>query len=319
MTLPDPRLVSSLRDRLHTEAYNRKQNYSDLLYLYAFRGFLDRLSRSKHQNLFVLKGGQVLLAWGAPLRRPTLDIDLLGYTPDSVANLVDIVKEICRQPIEPQDGLVFSPDLVEGEEIQDDADYRGVRVMFWAHLGSSRVRMQLDVGFSDVITPTAILMSYPSLLGLPEPRILGYPLESVVSEKLQAMVRLGEINSRMKDFYDIWMLSREFNFDGETLQKAIVATFSQRNTEVPNETPAGLSDEFALQKQDMWRKGFFARFSMTEAEIVGFSQVVAELRTFLIPVLQASEKGESFNQTWKPLGPWRPIEPGYIFSRKYAA
>jgi Nucleotidyl transferase AbiEii toxin, Type IV TA system len=155
-----------------------------------------------------------------------------------------MVKEICDQVIEP-DGMVFDSVTVIGQVIEENTDTPGVRLNFRSRLGSARVCMQMDIGFSDVITPQAVLSNIPTLLGMPAPRMPLYPPETVIAEKLQAMVYLGEINSRMKDFYDIWLLSRRFDFDGAILQKAIVATFQNRKTPISIETPIALTDQFA--------------------------------------------------------------------------
>jgi hypothetical protein len=301
VTVPDQRLVESIRDRITHEAHKKGQNVGELIERYAFRGFLDRLSRSPYRDSFVLKGGQVIIAWGVPLGRPTRDIDLRGYVENSVESIVQIVKEICQQPVEPPDALVFDPELVTGEVIQEDAYYQGVRVLFRGKLGNSPVRMQIDISFFDVITPSDILVSYPSMLGLPAPRLRGYPPETVIAEKFQAMVYLGEINSRMRDFYDIWLLSRQCDFDGATLQKAIIATFQKRATSIPIEMPAALSDEFAIEKQRLW-KGFLAKFPSDPGEITSFQQIMSQLRTFLLPLLQATVTNRLFKLSWKAGG-----------------
>jgi len=142
------------------------------------------------------------------------------------------------------------------------------------------------------------------MLGLPVPVLLGYPPETVIAEKLQAMVYLGEINSRMKDYYDIWLLNHQCDFDGATLQKAIIATFQKRATPIPKEMPAALSDEFAIGKQPLW-KGFLAKFPSDPGEITSFQQVMSQLRTFLLPLLQATATGSVFDWIWKAGGTWQ--------------
>jgi hypothetical protein len=299
--LPDQKLVRSIRDRLLDEAHKRGQNYGEYLERYALRGVLDRLSRSPYRDQFVLKGGQVIIAWGVPLGRPTRDIDLRGYVENSVNSMVQIVKEICQQPVEPPDALIFDPNSVNGHIIQEIGDYQGIRGLFLGNLGKSPFHMQIDIGFTDEITPSDILVSYPSMLGLPAPRLRGYRPETVIAEKFQAMVFLGEINSRMRDFYDIWLLSRQCDFDGATLQKAITATFQNRATTIPIEMPAALSDEFAIEKQRLW-KGFLAKFPSDPGDITNFQQVMSQLRTFLLPLLQATATKRLFRLSWKAGG-----------------
>jgi predicted nucleotidyltransferase component of viral defense system len=177
-----------------------------VLQYYVIERFLYRLSQSRYRHKFLLKGALIFLAWGMTQYRPTRDIDLLGYTSNDIGKLVGIIQEICSLPV-PEDGLIFEPQSVQGERITEDADYEGVRVRFQAHVGSSRLHLQIDVGFADVVSPEPQSLNYPTLLSMPAPELRGYPPESVVAEKLQAMVFLGTINSRMKDFYDLWMLA----------------------------------------------------------------------------------------------------------------
>jgi len=201
--------------------------------------------------------------------------------------------------------LVFDPQSVNGLEIHEDADYAGIRILFWARLGKSRIRMQVDVNFSDEITPTDMEVEYPTLLlEMPVPLLRGYPPETVIAEKLQAMVYLGEINSRMKDFYDILLLSQSFDFDGVLLQKAIETTFRNRNTPLPLKIPPALTDQFALQKQSMWETGFLRKFLSDLGKLANFAWVVHRLKMFLWPPLSASSKGKAFNQFWKADKRW---------------
>lgn len=165
----------------------------------------------------------------APLVRATKDLDFLGRLDNSLENLERVVQEVCTADVEP-DGMVFDPATVKTERIKEDADYEGVRIRFVGLLGTARVAMQLDVGFGDVVTPGAQDVSYPTLLDFPAPALSGYPRETVVAEKFQAMVYLSTLNSRMKDFYDVWLLARQFAFDGVVLAKAVASTFAHRET-----------------------------------------------------------------------------------------
>jgi predicted nucleotidyltransferase component of viral defense system len=297
-------MLASVRSRLANLAKESGQNFEDALYSYAIERFLYRFAQSRHQDNFVLKGGQVFAAWGVPLGRPTRDIDLRAYTHNAIENLEQIVREVCVQPVE-ADGLIFNPNTVRGEEIREDADYQGVRILFWGKLGNARIWMQVDIGFSDEITPADIPVNYPTLLGMPAPRLRGYPPETVIAEKLQAMVYFGEINSRMKDFYDIWLLSQRFDFEGDTLRVAITTTFRNRETPIPVETPPALTNDFATHKQEMWKTGFLGKFMPDPGELGDFQQVISKLRSFLLPLLNAAATGEAFNQYWMAGGDWR--------------
>lgn len=299
----DLHLATSIRDRLQNHAKARGENFETILYRYAIERFLYRLSCSPYRERFVLKGAQVFTAWGVPLGRPTRDIDLRGYTSNSVDRLVQIFREICTQEVE-LDGMVFELQDIGGFETQDDADYAGVRIRFGGRLGSARVRMQVDIGFTDKITPAALALDYPSLLTMPAPTLLSYPPETVIAEKLQALVYLGEINSRMKDFYDLWLLSERFDFEGVSLQKAIEVTFRTRQTPLPSGIPSGLTDEFAAQKQGLWQRGFLGKFQREPEVWMDFQEIVKRLRAFLIPLLSASTKGKAFERFWKAGEAW---------------
>jgi predicted nucleotidyltransferase component of viral defense system len=188
--------------------------------------FLYRLSKSPYADNFILKGALMLTVWEAPLTRPTMDIDFLGRIENSVETLVKVTREICQQEVEP-DGVVFDVTDIDAERIAEDADYEGIRIRFRGSLDTARFVIQLDIGFGDIIVPSPESMNYPTILDLPAPHLRGYSRESTIAEKLEAMVKLGILNSRMKDFFDIWFMSRQFNFDGTTLTDAITKTFPQ--------------------------------------------------------------------------------------------
>ena len=196
--------------------------------------------------------------WGASASRPTRDIDLLGRMNNSVDVLVPVFRDVCQQAVEPA-GLVFTIDSLEGKVIKEDADYTGVRVTFQAFLENARVPMQIDIGFGDVVTSDAALTDFPTILDLAAPRLRAYPKETVVAEKFEAMVKLGQLNSRLKDFFDLWLLSRQFEFDGRILSMAVTQTFQNRQTGI-NPQPVALTATFANDpiKQTQW-KGFLRK------------------------------------------------------------
>lgn len=212
--------------------------------------FLYRLTQSSHADRFILKGALMLQAWRSPETRPTMDIDMLGKTSNDV-------ESICRQiadvlAVEVEDGLLFDPSTIRGEVIKENADYEGVRVRFVGTLDGARMPMQIDVGFGDVVHPEARITELPALLDLPAPRLLCYSRESAIAEKLEAMIKLGELNSRMKDFHDIWLLSRQFQFEGAELAEAIRLTLENRGTELP-EVITAFGEEFCTEKAGQWR------------------------------------------------------------------
>lgn len=298
-----PNVAASIRQRLLNKARDSGRPFNELLQYFAMERFLYRLAQSAHTDKFVLKGALMFSAWHAPVTRPTMDIDLLGITENSVEAIVALVKEVCAVDVAP-DGLVFDPDSVGGERIVEDADYEGVRIRFRGTLDTARIAMQIDIGFGDVVVPKPAVAEYPTILPLPAPRLKGYSRESAVAEKFEAMVKLGVLNSRVKDFFDIWLLSRQFDFDGATLAAAIERTFTKRGTAVPAE-PVALTADFTGQpsKRTQWQ-GFLRRNRLVDVPD-SFSEVVAAIALFLGPVAKALAVGERFDGAWTAPGPWR--------------
>jgi hypothetical protein len=297
-------VAASVRQRLQNVAKKSNRPFQEVLEYYAMERLLYRLARSSHANRFVLKGALMFRAWHAPASRPTRDIDLLGRMASTVEAVVPVFQEVCQQTVE-ADGLVFHVETVTGQRIKEDADYTGVRVTFLATLQSSRIAMQIDVGFGDVLTPAAVVTDYPTILDLPAPRLNGYSRETVIAEKFEAMVKLGLVNSRMKDFYDVWLLAQDFDFDGPMLSTAISRTFNHRQTPmIP--APLALTPTFAADpgKQTQWL-AFLRRTKLVDAP-AELQHVVAVLGRFLLPIAQALVEDRAFEQTWTARGPWKP-------------
>ena len=295
-------LAASVQVRLQNHARAAKRPFQELLQYYAMERFLYRLSTTPHRARFVLKGALMLHVWDAPLARATKDLDFLGRLDNSLESLGRVIREICTADVAP-DGMVFDPATEKTERIKEDADYEGVRIRFVGLLGKARVTMQLDVGFGDVVTPGAQDITYPALLEFPAPALSGYPRETVIAEKFQAMVYLSTLNSRMKDFYDVWLLAKQFAFDGAVLTKAIAATFTNRGTAIDVRpiafTPAFTEQASTVAQWTAFRKKLpNAECPETLADIVPF------LAQFLVPIARACAAGESFKQRWPPGGPW---------------
>jgi len=227
---------------------------------------------------------------------------LLGFTTNELDGVEMIFRELCDQDIEP-DGLIFDKETVRSEPITEDADYEGVRINLIGYLFKAKIPLQIDIGFEDVVTPAPIVLKYPTILPMPVPTLRGYALESVVAEKLQALIFLGSINSRMKDFYDLWMMAEHFEFNGGQLQKAIINTFKRRNTTLPKETIVGFGENFASDNQTQW-KAFLLRMRIDNMPET-FTDVIRLLRSFLMPILQASATEIIFRGEWNPGGPWK--------------
>ncbi|MBS3917622.1 MAG: nucleotidyl transferase AbiEii/AbiGii toxin family protein [Deltaproteobacteria bacterium] len=285
------------------KARETRRPFSELLQYFAMERFLYRLSKSRYADNFVLKGALMLTVWEAPLTRPTMDIDLLGRIYNSIATIVELTREICRQGVEP-DGIDFDIAKVEAERIAEDADYEGIRVRFRGSLDTARIVMQLDIGFGDIVIPSPEPASYPTLLDLPAPHLLVYSKESTIAEKFEAMVKLGILNSRLKDFYDIWFILRQFDFEGPILSRAISKTFSTRGTNIQSE-PVALTNSFAEDagKAAQWR-GFVRKNRLVDVP-QNLVEVVAAIATFLTPIVEQLAAGRVFKATWKAPGPWR--------------
>jgi len=246
-------LPASVRQRLLNLATERKEDFGLVLTRYGLERFLYRLSVSPHRDSFVLKGALLLQLWTAETYRPTRDLDLLGRGISNIGYR-KIFSEVCSQKVE-DDGLMFLPDTIRVERIRDDEAYEGVRVRVEARLGDVRVPLQIDVGLGDAIVPASEELEYPTLLKFPAPKLHAYSKESVVAEKFEAMVKLGMANSRMKDFYDLWVLARRFEFESGILAAAIQATFETRRTTLPKSSPLALQADFyeLPSKQTQWR------------------------------------------------------------------
>jgi predicted nucleotidyltransferase component of viral defense system len=295
-------LAASVHQRLLNLARATNRPLNELLQYFAIERFLYRFSLSTYKEQFVLKGAQMLRAWESPLARPTMDVDMLaGQTANTVENLARIIRECCE--IEVDDGVQFDTASVRGEAISKEAEYQGVRVRARGTLGKIRLSVQVDFGFGDVVVPGPVPTELPQLLDLGAPRLLGYTPESSIAEKFQAMVALDIANTRIKDFYDIWSLSRVREFDGRVLAAAILATFNRRTTPLPQDAPPALTTTFSEDsaKQALWQA--FLRKGRLDAEGKNLTAVVTELRGFLMPPVGALNAGLEFRSVWKD-GMW---------------
>jgi hypothetical protein len=302
MALPK-NIAASVRARLNNLARARELPFQEVLQRFAIERFLARLSCSEYSERFVLKGAQMLVAWRSERIRPTLDIDMLGYIENDLDTLKTFAQTLCADKRE-DDGLRFDSDSVKPVRIKEDADYEGVRLTFFGYLGSARVPMQIDIGFNDAVTPEPEAVSYPSLLDMEEPRLRGYTRESAIAEKVEAMIKLGEINSRMKDFFDVWALSRGFRFTLSDLVAALTETCGRRRTDVTG-LPVLLRSDFVgmPEKQVQWSA--FLRKSRIDYAPAEFVEIVAQIRAFMGPVI-ASLAGDDVGpeSSWAPAGPW---------------
>jgi predicted nucleotidyltransferase component of viral defense system len=298
-------LAASVRHRLTELARKQGEDFQLVLTRYVMERLLYRLSRSPYRDEFVLKGAMLFRLWTGQLHRPTRDLDLLGKADRSVEHLVEVFKQVCCLGVV-DDGLVFDHKTVRGERIREDQQYQGVRIYCQAGLGQARIRLQIDVGFGDTVTPTSLKVKYPTLLEFPAPELLAYSRQTVVAEKYQAMVALGMASSRIKDFFDVWFLARSFEFDGMMLCRAIRATFHRRKTALPTEAPLALTAEFGAEFTKVKQWEAFIRKGKLDTEGVILEQVCAFLHDFLMPPTNALVTDKPFAKSWPAGGPWIP-------------
>jgi hypothetical protein len=296
-------IAASVRARLTQRARANKENVQLVLTRYAIERLLYRLGRSAHRDRFVLKGAMLFSLWTDVPYRATGDLDLLGFGASDVATIARIFRSICEIAT-PEDGVHFAADTLRAEAAREEDEYQGVRVTVEAVIAGARLPIQVDIGFGDVVTPAAQEIDYPPLLEFPAPRLRAYPPETVVAEKFQALVALGMLNSRMKDFYDLWAIAQTFRFEGVVLAEAIRATFERRATAVPVEVPIALTPAFAEDplKQSQWQ-GFLRRTAIVMAP-APLDVILQKIDGFVMPPTRSIAQQAPFDRWWAPGGPW---------------
>ena len=238
---------ASVRERINNKARADNVNTQFLLTRYALERMLYRLSVSEHRDSFLLKGALLFDLWYDVPLRPTRDIDLLGFGLAEIPHLFKVFEDLCA--IEVEDGINFDPVSIKAEEIRKAANYSGTRVTVVGSIDGAKSRVQVDVGYGDAVTPAPEMATYPVMLeDMPAPELRVYPQYTVIAEKFEAIVSLGMANSRMKDYFDLWVLLRNADLQQEILEQAVEATFTRRDTAMPTEVPAGLRDRFAQDK-----------------------------------------------------------------------
>lgn len=294
-------MAASVRAKLKNLADRERLDFQSVLTRYGIERFLYRLSRSPHANRFILKGASLFVAWAGHPHRATRDLDLLGFGASDVETVMREFQEIVVTEVE-ADGLVFDPAQTRGAPIKEGQKYRGVRLHLCATLGNARVPVQVDVGFGDAVEPE--VASYPTLLDLPAPRLRLYSRETVVAEKLHAMVVLGLLNGRLKDYYDVWYLSQTTAFDAARLGTAIARTFAVRNTPIPGTLPDAMTSRFVEVpgKPQMW-SGFVRKASLP-ATTPSLTELVEAVAAFAWPILRAEGQKHRLSSTWTPGQGW---------------
>jgi len=284
-------------------ARDRKADFNAILVQYAIERLIDRLSRSVEARRFVLKGAMLFRVWTGELHRPTKDVDFLGSGEATPAAVAEAFRRICA--VEVGDGLRFDLESIMTQEIREEQDFGGVRVGVVAYLAHVPITVRIDVGFGDAITPEASRRSFPTLLGHPAANILIYPPETVVAEKVEAMCKIGLVNSRMKDYADIIAISRRFEIGGDVLAQAFRATFERRGTRMPTDVPIGLSREFGAgaEKASQW-SGFLKRMRVVDMP-ASLADAVASVEAFTLPALHAAAGVRPSPGRWIPGVGWR--------------
>ena len=300
--------AASVRQRLLNYARSSGQDFIFVLRTFAMERLLYRLSRSPYAENFVLKGAMLFKLWTGDFYRQTRDIDVLASKSETIDSLKAIFQEISQVSFA-DDGLTYLSDTVNVDTIREEQQFGGLRVTLTAMLGSAKIQLQVDCGFGDAITPDPVVTEFPTLLDFPAPQLHTYPKETVVAEKFEAIVRLSMANSRMKDFYDIWVLASDFPFSGQTIASAIQNTFNRRKTPLPKGTPEAFRASFIQNplKQTQWqafqRK---TRFVKVEKD---FGKTIELVKSFFLPPIDSITKMKSFEMTWFAGGPWLDKKP----------
>ncbi len=294
---PRRNVAASVRQRLMNLSRQSGEDFQFVLTKFGLERLLYRLAQTSHAEQFVLKGAALFQLWTGLPHRATRDIDLLGFGSPSPDRLRQVFEDVCHLDVE-DDGVTFLCDGIQTEEIKKGDEYQGIRIRIDARLGTARIPLQVDVGFGDAITPGPLDATYPTLLEFPPPQVKVYPRETVVAEKFQAMVTLGIANSRMKDFYDVWTLACQFDFDGLPLSAAIQATFARRMTALPKTTPLALTTEFSTDHSKVLQWNAFLRKGRLVESPPPFHDIVALLDSFLMPPTQALASNTNWQRTW---------------------
>lgn len=281
---PIKNMGASVRARLLNLSKQRRQPFDLLLNNYVLERLLYRLSQTKHHDRFVLKGAMLLTKWFEDPLRPTRDLDFLALGNDDQEEMVRIFQEICA--ISFNDGVVFDPNSIKVDRIREETEYGGLRITANAMIDNAKIRTVIDIAFGDSVEPGLQEIDLPVLLDFPAPHLRAYAPETVIAEKFQAMVMLGRANSRMKDLYDVWVLSRRFEFKDGKLPRAIAATFTRRKTEIPSEAPDALTTTFSEDPTKVQQWNSFGEDVVFQPSTL--AEVIKDLSAFLMPHASAA-------------------------------
>ena len=298
-------LAASVLARLLARARETGDDYQTLVSRYVTERFLYRLGVSRVGDRFVLKGAVLLRVWSPQPYRATRDLDLLHRGDGSPDVIRAEIAEILAMNVEP-DGVAFDPDSIRTETIRPEDEYAGLRATIRVRCGTYRSTLQVDIGVADAVWPPATAGPVPCLLGMPEPSVLAYSRDSVVAEKLEAIIVLGDRNSRIKDFFDIRHLAENFAFDRPTLTEAVRRTLERRKTVLTDDEPFGLTEAYWDSPGRSTQIRAFSRRAGLDVDTETVRKIPAVLHAFLSPVLEDVRRGRQTHGTWTPPGPWKP-------------
>ena len=296
-------ITHSVSQRLLAVSRQKEVDYNIVLIWFGLERFLYRLSKSEYADKFILKGAMLFAVWAKQPLRPTKDLDLMAYGDTEARHIKKIFSRICMTKVE-DDGLIFDAESIAITAIREEQEYQGQRIKLSASLGNAKIRLQIDIGFGDVITPAPARIKYPSLLDFAAPPVRAYPKETVVAEKFHTMVVLGIANSRMKDFYDIWIMSRQFEFEGSQLAKAIAATFKRRKAALPAQLPSTITKDLSNDDTAKQRWTAFVNKSAIADKQLKLNKIISDIRNFLNPPLKHSQFHQPFDKKWSN-GRWK--------------
>ena len=285
----------SVKDRLKKQAIEEKKTMQDKIVMYGLERTIYRLSISEYAERFTLKGGIFLYAlFNGDYTRATTDIDLLAQC---ISNDIEEMKKVFKEifSIKCDDALRFDLNTLDVIYITEFKEYHGVKVSILGYLDKTKVPISIDIGFGDIVYPERMKMDFPVLLDMDIPKVYAYSISSVVAEKFEAFVSLGLANSRYKDFYDIYVLSDRYNFDGTELMNAIKETFNHRGTSFDD--IAAFEDGFADDETRLMRWNSFVKKKKAFIKL-GFEETVQLLKILLFPIVDAIKKNELFERTW---------------------
>ncbi len=307
MSVDQPRnLAASVRQRLLNIAKRDGEAFDLVLTRYALERLLYRLGQSKYHDQFLLKGAMLFAVWGGEIHRPTRDVDLLGFGTSELPQVEKFFRDICQESVEP-DGLEFLPDTMRAMEIREDQEYQGVRVLFEARLENAVIPIQIDIGYGDAVTPAPEDITYPTVLDFAAPKLRAYPIYTVVAEKFQAMVWLGIVNSRMKDFYDLWIIMRKFPFEGEISECGNRGHLCAAQYSLADRSPFSPDTSIRQRCGKTNAVESLLRKNALPVDDLTFPDIITALHDFLMPPTTAARTGISFHATWPAGGSWQTL------------